>query len=215
VKTLLSGTGISITNASGAYTVNTNIQKIALYYSNSSFVPSVTFTFSSISLSTKRISGRVYLDAGVDFEYPEIIFNGSGGNSNTLTNEISYCMSSSSSTANPVANETLTVSSYQDRACEFYDKIMPYDCRVLIEFEITQVFNTTLDNQLVCNGRASFYSKPNNATPIWRAVSHFQRFSNQVNVSSIKFSSYFSSNNSIKMAYLDMDVIPIPTYTSI
>jgi hypothetical protein len=214
VKSLLSGTGISITNASGAYTVNTTNQKIALYYTNASFVPSVTFTFSSISLSTKRISGRVYLDANSDFEYPEIIFNGSGGASNTLTNEISYCLSSSASTS-PVANESLTLSSYQDRACEFYDKVMPYDCRILIEFEITQVFNTSLDNQLVCNGRASFYTKSNNSTPTWRAVSHFQRFSNQLNITSIKFASFFSSNNTIKMAYLDMDVIPIPTYTSI
>ena len=203
VKSLLSGTGISITNASGAYTVNTTVQKIALSYSNSTFVPIVTFSFASISLSTMRISGRAYLDVNAEFEYPEIIFNGSGGNSNTLTNEISYCSSAEASTS-PVANESLTVSSYQDRACEFYDKVMPYDCRVLIEFEITQVFNTSLDNQLVCNGRASFYSKDNNSTPTWRAVSHFQRFSNQINITSIRFSSYFSANTSIKMAYLDM-----------
>lgn len=214
VKSLLSGTGISITNASGAYTVNTTVQKIALSYSNSTFVPSVTFSFASISLSTKRISGRAYLDVNADFEYPEIIFNGSGGNSNTLTNEISYCSSAEASTS-PVANESLSLSSYQDRACTFYDKVMPYNCRVLIEFEITQVFNTSLDNQLVCNGRASFYSKDNNSTPTWRGYSRFQRFSNQINITSIRFSSYYSGNSSIKMAYLDMDVIPIPTYTSI
>jgi hypothetical protein len=198
---------------------NNEAQKVSLYYSSPTYSASVTFNFTSINLSNKRIFGRVWLDVGVDFDFANIIFNGAGDTTDSQTTEGTYSLTSKSDT-DPWVNGSLPLTSYQNRSREFYSFAVSQNMKMLVEFNIYQIFDQTLvDNkkQLVCNGRYTAVAKTSGSAGNFRSSGRFGRISDQgLNLFSIGFSGYnLSATNSIRMAYLDMDVISVPTFTTI
>jgi uncharacterized protein YjbI with pentapeptide repeats len=198
---------------------NNDAQKISLYYSSPNYSSSVTFNFTSINLSNKRISGKAWLDVSVDFEYGDIIFNGAGNTTNTQITEVAYFISSNSST-NPWTNGSLPLTSYQNRTRQFSAEVPTLDMKMLVEFDIYQIFDQTLiDNkkQLICNGTYTAVAKTNGSAGNFRAQGYFSRISDEgLTLYSIGFAGYQPSRTrAIRMAYLDMDVISVPTFTNI
>lgn len=198
---------------------NSDSQKISLYYNSSSYSASVTFSFSAINLSNKRISGRAWLDTGVDFDYADMIFNGAGNTTNTQITEVAYYIAASSST-DPWVNETQALISYQNRTRQFSAETPTQNMKFLLEFDIYQLFDQTFANnkkQLVCNGRYTALAKTTGSAGNFRAQGHFCRISDEgLTLSSIGFAGYNpSATSSIRSAYLDLDVVSVPTFTSI
>lgn len=198
---------------------NNDSQKISLYYNSSNYSASVTFSFSDINLSNKRISGRAWLDTGVDFDYGDIIFNGAGNTTNTQITEVAY-FTAASSTTDPWVNESQTLTSYQNRTRQFSAETPTQNMKFLIEFDICQLFDQTFANnkkQLICNGRYTALAKTTGSAGNFRAHGHFSRISDVgLSLSSIAFAGYIpSATSSIRSAYLDLDVISVPTFTSI
>jgi hypothetical protein len=68
---------------------------------------------------------------------------------------------------------------------------------------------------LVCKGTITYGGKLVNEAPSYRAVCFFERWSNQTSIYQISINNWLQNVSAIHSATLDLDVIPIPSFTAI
>lgn len=228
VRNIAAGTGITTSNSgNGTITIAATASgpiKVNLAF-NQNFANvstnNVVFTLpTSYSLLNYRMSGKIVLSVDTQFDYPAIRFNGSGtiGDSSNQLNEQTWCNIYEYVGANN-GGATYRLDGYSSR-----DPILAHfqnstNTQILISFEIDlmNIINTTGTREpiLVCKGSLTYGNKNVGGFPTYRAVVFFERWSNQTSISSIQINNWTLNVSSIQMASMDLDVIPIPTFTAI
>jgi hypothetical protein len=221
VKNITAGTGITASN-NGAGTITIGLAatgnlKVALRYSGST-TNLVNFNFTSVPLNANRIRGTAILNTNEFFDYPIMRFNNQGGFVDNNTNEQS--MSSHKIFTNPPVNGfPQTDTTYQDRSLVFASFPTFNTNWVLIEFEIDQVraASGSLVGQMICKGRYSFVSKAVGSPAVYRSYGFFERTNDLESISAISFGDYNQNIGfpSVIHASLNLDVIPLPSFTAI
>jgi len=169
------------------------------------------------SLSNNRMSGKIVLIVDTLFDYPAIRFNGQGtiGSSANL-NEQTWSKIYEYSSAGSNGMASLTLDGYISRDPIFAHMQNSFTTQILLSFEIDLMTQTgTQEPIMVCNGRVTYGNKVVGQAPSYRAVCFFERWSNQTSINQISINNWNTSASSIKYATLDLDIIPIPVFTTI
>lgn len=193
--------------------------KVALSYTAGTLVNAVVFNFTSVNLLTSRIKGTAMLYVNENWDYGCIRFSGQGVyNSTAQINEQSYYFGSVYTS--PAVNGIGTRLEYQDRGIMMVGSTLPTgNFWVCVDFEIDNLrqTNNVVTSQMVCRGRWSIVSKTVGSTATYRAYANFERTNDLTSISSIEFGDYFQNTSLKSMTYasLNIDVIPLPTFTTV
>jgi len=229
VRNITAGTGITTSNSgNGTITIAataTGPIKVNLAF-NQSFTANVTTNNVNFNMPTSynllsyRLSGKIVLCVDFNFDYPAIRFNGSGtigdsGNLNEQTWSKFYEYPSAGN--NGMAN--LTLDGYLSRDPIFCHMANNANTQILLSFDIDlmNIVNTTGTREpiMVCKGTATYGAKNVGGAPSYRAVAFFERWSNQTSISQISIHNWITAGPAISYATLDLDVIPIPGFSSV
>ena len=171
----------------------------------------------SYSLSNYRMKGKIVLITDTQFDYGAIRFNGQGtiGDSAQL-NEQTWSKIYEYSNAANNALASLTLDGYLSRDPIFAHMQNSANTQILLSFDIDLMTQTgSQEPIMVCKGSVTFGSKLVGSAPSYRAVCFFERWSNQTSISQISINNWNTAASSIRYASLDLDIIPIPVFTSI
>jgi hypothetical protein len=147
-------------------------------------------------------------------------FNGQGAYTNpNMTNEQSYNFGMFYT--DPATNGGGTSISYQDKSIVLMhlNLVSSGNYWICIDFEIDclRQSNNVVVSQMVCRGRWNVVKKDVGSTATYRAYANFERTNDLSSISSIEFGDY-SQNSSFKSviyASLNLDVIDLPTFTTV
>ena len=226
VRQLQGSANISVQEAGqGLYQVNwiapaTTIRKhlaYNYYLTNGISTRSVNFNLgATYQLDNYRMKGKIHLSVDGDFDYPAIRFNDNGtfGDSSNQLNENTFnTIREFTSTLN--GGPSLYLNNYISRDPIFAHLNNSTTASILLSFEIDLMRQVSpLEPILVCKGTATWGRKEPNNFATYRAVSDFERWSNQTSLSIISIHNWTNAN-SIKYATIDLEIIPIPAPTGI
>jgi len=225
VKNIVAGTGItSSNNGLGTVTIaaSNSIIKVALGYNTNFNVSLATNNINfnmptTYSLSSFRMKGKIVLIVDSNFDYGAIRFNGQGtiGSSNNL-NEQTWSKVYEYTSAQNNSMAAYNLDGYLARDPIFAHMQNNFTTQIQLTFDIDLLPQTgSREPILVCKGTVTFGGKLLNEAPTYRAVCFFERWSNQTSINQISINNWNTSGNSIQYATLDLDVIPIPSFTAI
>jgi len=162
------------------------------------------------------LSGKIVLSVDTQFDYPAIRFNGQGtiGDSSAQVNEQTWSKIYEYTGANN-GMATLSLDGYLSRDPIFAHMQNSANTQILLSFDIDLMNQGSREPIMVCKGTATYGSKLVSQTPTYRAVAFFERWSNQTSISQISINNWTTNASSIQYATLDLDVIPIPAFTSV
>ena len=154
-----------------------------------------------------------------NWDYGCMRFNGQGVYGiNTNTNEQSFNFGAYfSDPSTPSGGSSI---GYQDRSMVVTNIVLSSgNFWVCIDFEIDclRQTNNVVVAQMVCRGRWNVISKTVGSTATYRAYANFERTNDLTTISSIAFGDYYqnTSSKSIIYASLNMDVIQLPSFTTV
>lgn len=230
VRNITAGTGITASNSgNGTITIAataTGPIKVNLAF-NQTFTANVTTNNVNFNMPTSynllsyRLSGKIVLSVDANFDYPAIRFNGSGtiGDSSAQLNEQTWSKIYEYPSASNNGMASLTLDGYLSRDPIFAHMQNNANTQILLSFDINlmNIVNTSATREpiMVCKGTASYGAKNVGGSPTYRAVTFFERWSNQTSISQISINNWTTSGASISYATLDLDVIPIPGFSSV
>lgn len=159
------------------------------------------------------------LYVNTNWDYGCMRFNGQGAY--TVTNNIneqSYNLGTYY--VDPATNGGGSSLSYQDRSLIVTNVALGSgNFWVCIDFEIDclRQTNNVVVAQMVCRGRWNFINKTVGSTATYRAYANFERTNDLTTISSIAFGDFNQDANfkSIIYASLNMDVIQLPSFTTV
>jgi hypothetical protein len=170
------------------------------------------------SLLTNRMTGKIVLSVDTQFDYPAIRFNGQGtiGDSSSQLNEQTWSKIYEYPNASTNSMATTNLDGYLSRDPIFAHFQNSANTQVLLSFDIDLMNQTgTREPIMVCKGTVTYGNKLVNTAPSYRAVCFFERWSNQTSISQISINNWTTTASSIQYATLDLNVIPIPSFTSV
>jgi hypothetical protein len=222
VRSLIAGAGITITEAgSGGFTITNSGIKVNLGF-NTNFTSGITtnnvnFNMTTYSLYNYRMRGKIVLSVDSNFDYGAIRFNGQGtiGDSSQL-NEQTWSKIYEYTTPQGNSMASYTLDGYLSRDVIFAHFQNLFFTQIQLTFDIDLLPQTgAREPIMVCKGTATYGGKLVNEAPNYRAVCFFERWSNQTSISQISINNWIQNVSAIHYATLDLDVIPIPSFTAI
>jgi len=193
--------------------------KVALSYTSGTAVNAVVFNFASVNLLTSKIVGTAILYVNSNWDYGCMRFNGQGAYTTTNNiNEQSYNIGTFYT--DPATNGGGVGINYQDRSIIVTNiTLNTGNFWVCIDFEIDclRQTNNVVVAQMVCRGRWNVINKTVGSPASYRAYANFERTNDLTSINSIEFGDYTqnTSAKSIIYASLNMDVIQLPSFTTV
>ena len=226
VKSLTAGTNITTVNSNGNWTISSSggggssITKVNLAFNENFTVGlgarSVFFNLpQSYNMVNYKMRGKIVLNVDALFDYPAIRFNGAGelGNSQAL-NEQTWNKIYEYNYPDYNGMADTNVDGYLSRDPIFSHMANDSSTQVLLTFEIDLMNSTFREPILSCKGSATYGTKNVGSAPSYRAVNFFERWSTQTSLNSISIDNW-NNASSIQYATLDLDIIPIPSFSSV
>jgi hypothetical protein len=161
--------------------------------------------------------GKIVLSVDSNFDYGAIRFNGQGdiGTSNQL-NEQTWSKIYEYTTPQGNGMASYTLDGYMSRDPIFAHFQNIFFTQIQLTFDIDLLPQTgSREPILVCKGTITYGGKLVNEAPSYRAVCFFERWSNQTSIYQISINNWLQNVSAIHSATLDLDVIPIPSFTAI
>jgi hypothetical protein len=173
----------------------------------------------SYSLINNRLRGTIVLNVTSSYDYGTMRFNGQGTiGSSAEVNEQTFNQYWTFTTPQTNGGPTINVT-YQDRSVVFAHLENSQSTQISISFDIELMRDAQNAREpiMMCRGRWSYGSKTVGNPPSYRAYGFFERSSNQTSISQISIGNWNTGVgvSAITFGSLDLNIIPIPTFTAI